>query len=229
MQVVQLELDFSSRLERVQSSRSIPSAEAWQELCLAVDEMERLPPDVRLDIAADAIAKMAQLLHHKAVKHLNVATHNADEMVFEEDFFDQHLAEPPSIDLNRYLKLDERYVRSSKKSHRNAISVAIEVSKESMLESIEPELEPLPVLELEHDEDIGGWSEAIRGWMMANNCRSGSISEIVDATQLSASKAWLAGLLNVNEFELKQENEEDFYSYDGLNLKTETVVQCEVA
>jgi hypothetical protein len=76
-------------------------------------------------------------------------------------------------------------------------SVVEEVTKEValLLAGIEEEEEPLPVMVLEHDEDVGAWAAIVREWMVANNCRSGSIGELVDSTNLSSVKVWIAGLL----------------------------------
>jgi hypothetical protein len=39
---------------------------------------------------------------------------------------------------------------------------------------------------LEHDENIGDWAAIVRRWMRESGVNSVSISEVVDATQLSS-------------------------------------------
>jgi hypothetical protein len=229
MQVVQLELDFSRCLELAKAS---PSIADWQKLCLAFDAaMEQTPASERLAIGADAIVEMAKVFLIRASKFLSFSIDEDGEIVFEEDFFDQFLAEPPPIDVKRYLKVPELYVRNPNKKHKDTESVAGVVDKQELLDSLEPEpepesqLEPLPLLELEHDEDVAAWAAIVRDWMVANNCRCGSISELVDATNLPTVKVWIAALLS--DFELEQTK--DFYSFDGLVLSVESVAQREVA
>jgi len=120
----------------------------------------------------------------------------------------------------------ELYVRSAfEKVHGEGESVVEEVSKEELLDLLESEstLEPMPVLELEHDEDVAAWAAIVRGWMMSVGMDSVSIGEVVDATNLPTVKVWIAALLS--DFELEQTK--DFYSFDGLVLRPETI-HCEV-
>jgi hypothetical protein len=225
MQVVQLELDFSRCLELAKAS---PSIADWHQLCLAFDAaMEQTPASERLAIAADAIVEMAQVFLIRASKFLSFSIDEDGEIVFEEDFFDQFLAEPPAFDAKRYLKAPELYVRNPNKRHKDTESVAEVVDKQELLDLLEPEsqLKPMPLLDLEHDEDVAAWAAIVRGWMVVNNCRCGSISELVDATNLPTVKVWIAGLLS--DFELYQTK--DFYSFDGLILSVESVAQREVA
>ncbi|NJK53656.1 MAG: hypothetical protein HC936_14170 [Leptolyngbyaceae cyanobacterium SU_3_3] len=70
----------------------------------------------------------------------------------------------------------------------------------------EPEQAEVEVVEaieaLEYDENIAAWAAIVREWMVAVGVDSVSISELVDSTELSSVKAWLAGLLG--DFELEQ-------------------------
>jgi hypothetical protein len=72
---------------------------------------------------------------------------------------------------------------------------------------------------------VAAWAEAIRGWMERQGMESVRVSEVVEETNLSSGKAWIAGLLS----DLSLQQTEDFYSYDGLILNLELVAQREVA
>jgi hypothetical protein len=61
--------------------------------------------------------------------------------------------------------------------------------------------------------------------MKSVRAESVRISEVIDATDLSSGKAWIAGLLS--DFELCQTK--DFYSFDGFILNLELVAQREIA
>jgi hypothetical protein len=229
MQVVQLELDFSRCLELAKAS---PSIADWQKLCLAFDAaMEQTPASERLAIGADAIVEMAQVFLIRASKFLSFSIDEDGEIVFEEDFFDQFLAEPPPIDVKRYLKVPELYVRNPNKKHKDTESVAEVVDKQELLDLLEPEslLKPMPLLELEHDEDVAAWAAIVRGWMVSVGVDGVSISEVVDATQLSTVKVWIAGLLCDFELERMSRKDKDFYDAEQLIIRTETFAQCEVA
>jgi hypothetical protein len=60
----------------------------------------------------------------------------------------------------------------------------------------------------------------MRGWMVLKGVHSVSISEVVDAIQLSTFKVWIAGLLC--DFELYQAKE--FYSLEGLILNSKILM-----
>jgi hypothetical protein len=59
----------------------------------------------------------------------------------------------------------------------------------------------------------------VREWMCESGVNSVSIGKVVDSTQLSSVKVWIAGLLS--DFKLHQTK--DFYSFDGLNLSVKSV------
>jgi hypothetical protein len=132
-----------------------------------------------------------------------------------EDALNCYVQQSSSVDLDQYV------VPLGRKEHdypdsRELVSVVVEVSKEELLESLEPEsqLELLPMLELEHDEDVGAWATIVREWMVSAGVDGVNISEVVDATNLPTVKVWIAALLS--NFELEQTK--DFYSFDGLVL-----------
>ncbi len=81
------------------------------------------------------------------------------------------------------------------------------------------------IAQLEYDENIAAWAMAVREWLKRQGLESISISEVIDATNLSAGKVWIAGLLS--DLELRQTR--GFYSFDGLNLGIKVVTQGEVA
>jgi hypothetical protein len=147
-----------------------------------------------------------------------------DGPILDEDLFAEFVRQSFHLELDGLVGVPELYVRDPfEKVHGEGESVVEEVSKEKLLGLLEPEstFEPMPVLELEHDEDVGAWAAIVREWMVTRRMESVSIGEVVDVTSLSSVKVWIAGLLS--DFELRQTK--DFYSFDGLILSTELVVR----
>jgi hypothetical protein len=221
--------EFQRAIRAAMASPKIADVWAlWDSMVASVQGHETR---MQLDMVGDGYLSIVEVVERRAGLFLVREELGGEaEPMMPEDAFSPFVRQHMDIDFSSFV---EGVARKEHDYPDSRVIVSGEETGEigEWLEGVEEGslIEEGDVEALEHDEDVNAWAEAIRGWMMANNFISGSISEIVDATQLSPSKAWLAGLLNVNEFELKQENEEDFYSYDGLILKTETVVQCEVA
>jgi hypothetical protein len=76
-------------------------------------------------------------------------------------------------------------------------SVVEEVTKEValLLAGVEEEEKPMPVMVLEHDEDVGAWAEAIRYWLKRQGLEDAKIVQLEHGTGLSVVKLWVAGLL----------------------------------
>jgi hypothetical protein len=225
--VIQLQLNLWDQLAQAQRS---PQDANWQQLCLAFDTtIVQTPVEMRLATAADAIVEMAEVLAARADEFFSTWRRvPEDGPVLDEDLFAEFVRQSFHLDLDGLVGVPELYVRSAfEKEHGEGESVVEEVSKDELLGLLELEstLEPMPMLDLEHDEDVAAWAAIVRGWMVANNCTCGSISELVDATNLPTVKVWIAGLLS--DFELEQMK--DFYSFDGLILSVESVAQREVA
>jgi hypothetical protein len=227
MAVIQLQLNLWDQLAQAQRS---PQDANWQQLYLAFDTaIDQTPVGLRLATAADAIVEMAEVLAARADEFFSTWRRvPEDGPVLDEDLFAEFVRQSFHLDLEGFVGVPELYVRSAfEKVHGEGESVVAEVSKEELLESLEDEsqLEPMPMLELEHDEDVAAWAAIVREWMMSVGMDSVSISEVVDGTELSSVKVWIAGLLC--DFELNQTK--GFYSFDGLNLSLELVLQREVA
>jgi hypothetical protein len=226
MTIIQLQLNLWDQLAQAQRS---PQDANWQQLCLAFDTaIDRTPVGLRLATAADAIVEMAEVLAARADEFFSAWRRvPEDGPILDENLFAEFVRQSFHLELDGLVDVPELYVRNAlEKVHGDSESVVKEVSKEALLESLEPEsqLEPIPVLELEHDEDVAAWAAIVREWMMSRRVQCGSIGEIVDSTQLSSVKVWIAGLLS--DFDLYQTK--DFYSFDGLVLQPELVLQREV-
>ena len=186
MTAVQLQLNLWQRLEQAQAQ---PEATDWRQLCLAFDEaIELTPVELRLATAADAIKQMADVLLARATAWAEDWNRRpGDGPVLDEDLFAELVRQSFSLDLSGLVDEPELYVRSaSEKAHEDAESVVEYREKTEVL----AELESLvgqdlgnAEVELEHDEEVGAWAEAIRGWMerqgvrvcwQSLNCRLGS-------------------------------------------------------
>ena len=193
---------------------------------LAFDEMiERTPVRLKLATAADAIEQMADVLLSRTIAWVeDWSCKLGDGPVLDEDLFSELVRQSFSLDLSGLVDEPVLYVRSaSEKSHEEAESVVEYREKTEVLAELESFVEEdagEDLEQLEYDEDVAAWAKAIRGWMERQGLESVRISEIIDATNLSGGKVWIAGLLS----DLSLQQTKDFYSFDGLNVKTEAVV-----
>jgi hypothetical protein len=228
MTIIQLQLNLWQQLEQAQAE---PQATDWRQLCLAFDEaIDRTPVGLRLAIAADAIEQMAEVLAARASAWAeDWYRQPEDGPVLSEDLFSEFVRQSLSLDLSELVAKPELYMRSvSEKSYEDAESVVEYRDKNDVLTELESfvgEEQEGDIEALEYDEDIGAWAEMIRLWMKLGRIESASIRETIKETNLSAGKIWIAGLLS----DLSLQQTKDFYSFDGLLLRTEPVVQCEVA
>jgi hypothetical protein len=237
MTIIQLQLNLWDQLAQAQRS---PQDANWHQLCLAFDtamltlqESDQTPVGLRLATAADAIVEMAEVLAARADEFFSAWRRvPEDGPILDEDLFAEFVRQSFHLELDGLVGVPELYVRNALgKVHGDGESVVEEVSKEELLESLEPEsqLEPMPLLELEHDEDVGAWAAIVREWMMSRRVQCGSISEVVNATNLPTVKVWIAALLSNFELDRISKKEIDFYDVEQLIIRTETFARCEVA
>jgi hypothetical protein len=222
MTVIQLQLNLWDQLAQAQRS---PQDANWQQLCLAFDTaIDQTPVGLRLATAADAIGQMAEVLAARADEFFSTWRRvPEDGPILDEDLFAEFVRQSFHLELDGLVGVPELYVRDPfEKVHGDGESVVEEVSKEELLGLLEPEsqLEPLPMLELEHDEDVGAWAFLVREWMVSVGVEYGSISEIVNNTQLSSVKVWLSALLSDFKLERMSHEDKDFYDAEQLILRT---------
>jgi hypothetical protein len=212
----QLELQLWQTLQTAQAQPELAKVGAlWFRMEEAIQEREI---KAQVEISAEAILQMARVVERRLqVLDEAVAMRSGADPVMAANAFDRFVRQYMDVDFDQFVE------EIGRKEHeypecRELVSVVEEVSKEELLGLLEPEsqLEPMPMLELEHDEDVGAWAAIVREWMVSVGVEYGSISEIVGSTQLSSVKVWIAGLLG--DFDLHQTK--DFYSFDGLVLES---------
>jgi hypothetical protein len=96
-------------------------------------------------------------------------------------------------------------------------SVVVEVTKEQalLLAGVEEEEElGDAIIQLEYDEDIAAWADAVRVWMQRQGLESAAIARLQQDTGLSAVKLWLTGLLGG----LVLEQRGGFYDAKGVAI-----------
>jgi hypothetical protein len=230
MNAIQLELDFRSAIALALAE---PEAADLRQLWLSLEpELRELSQKEQLSVAGQALCDLAEVCQRRAelmwVEWQD--QHNTDGPIPDEDFLSGLVQKTMFLDISELVKQPT--------SHRAAAcvgdegeSVVEEVSKEQalLLAGVEAEEErekPEDVIAQQgYDEDIAAWAMAIRRWMERQGLESVRISEVIDATDLSRGKVWIAGLLS----DLSLQQTKDFYSFDGLNLSLELVAQQEVA
>jgi hypothetical protein len=218
MQSRQLELNFSCLLA---NAKAAPLITDWQQLCLSFDAamqtrgLDDISASERLAIAADAIVEMTEVFYQRASQYLSFSTNTAGEIIFEEDFFDQFLAEQPTFDPAKYLKDEPLYQRSK----------VATISKEKALEfAYEPEL-PLTetevgeaIVALEYDEDVSGWTNQIFKWLKDKKRTSAALVEMEQCIGLTMVQLLLAGLLEQDVLEIQLGEGREFYEREGVAL-----------
>jgi hypothetical protein len=200
MPILQLELNLWQQLAEAQQS---PQAVDWQQLCLAFDEaIDRTPVGQRLATAADAIEQMADVFAARANEFFS--TWNRQRVahegpILDDDLFAEFVRQSFHLDLDGLVGVPELYARSaSEKSHEDAESLVGEVTKETALllagaaDEVEPEV---AIAQLEYDEDVAAWAEAIRGWMERHQTKEVVLAELLKGVNLPVVKCWLGVIL----------------------------------
>jgi hypothetical protein len=219
MTIIQLQLNLWQQLEQAQAA---PQATDWRQLCLAFDEaIDQTPVGLRLAIAADAIEQMADVLAARALAWAeDWYRQPGDGPVLSEDLFSEFVRQSLSLDLSELVAVPELYVRCvSEKSHEDADSVVEAVNKEQALllaGADEEELEKLEdvIAQLEYDEDIAAWADAIRLWMQRQGMNEVTLAVLLKGTNLPIVKCWLALLLG--GFQLRLNKTKGFYDIQGI-------------
>ena len=213
MTAIQLQLNLWQRLEQAQAS---PEATDWRQLCLAFDEaIDLTPVELRLATAADAIEQMADVLLARATAWAEDWNRRpGDGPVLDEDLFAELVRQSFSLDLSGLVDEPALYVRSaSEKVHDDVESVVEYREKTEVLAELES-LVGQDAEQLEYDEDVGAWADAIRGWMERQGLESAGMIQLQDGSGLSTVKLWLASLL----CGLGMEQRGAFYDVGGVAI-----------
>ena len=137
--------------------------------------------------------------------------------MLDEDLFAELVRQSFSLDLSGLVDEPELYVRSaSEKVHDDAESVVEYREKTEVLaelDSVDEDTGEAEV-ELEHDEDVGAWTEVIREWMQRQGLESALMTQLQTGSGLSMVKLWLAALL----CGLGMEQRGGFYDVEGVAI-----------
>ena len=177
MTAVQLQLNLWQQLEQAQAS---PEATDWRQLCRAFDEaIDLTPVELRLATGAAAIEQMADLLLARATAWAEDWNRRpGDGPVLDEDLFAELVRQSFSLDLSGLVDEPELYMRAaSEKSHEDAESVVEYREKAEVLAELESFVgeDAEDVEQLEYDENIAAWAEAVRVWMLAAASRGSGV------------------------------------------------------
>ena len=225
MQGVQLELDFSMLIKRAKTSFSVEQWQKdWSQLCLVFDtEIEEAAIQERLAVEVNAIVELAEVIYVRASRLGSFSMVEKGEIAFEEDFFDQFLAQPPTFDPDKYLLKDDLYQRSPSQATVISKDKALEFAYEPEPEHTLAEAEVVEKLDaLEYDENVSGWAEVIQTWLKKHKLQSAALAQLEQNSGLSIVQLLLAGLLQqgVLEIQLEEGREavERFYERGGVAI-----------
>jgi hypothetical protein len=191
----------------------------WDAMVASVQEQE---PRMQLNMAGEGFLDIAKVMERRAAVFLvRPQLGAAQEPIMPEDAFSPFVRHFMDIDFS---SLVEGVARKEHDYPDSRVVFSGDVSGELdlWLEGAEgvSTIGEGDVEALEHDEDVMAWADLIRAWVRQQG-RTVSISDVMKATHLSASRIWIAALLNHFEFELKN----DFYSCDRLILSVDSVDQ----
>ncbi len=193
----------------------------WDALVLGV---QGLDTRAQLDGVGEGYLSIVEVVERRAAIFLVRPELEGQEPLMPEDAFSPYVRQFIDVNFSSFVEglerkehdyPDSRVIVSGEKAEDVG-----EWLEDSEVESTIGE----DVEELEHDEDVKAWTDVVREWVRQQG-RAVSIGEVTDATNLSVSRVWIAGLLNYFEFEKKN----DFYSPDRLILSVEAITQDEGA
>jgi hypothetical protein len=198
------------------------TADVWMLWDAMVASVLGLDTRIQLGLVGEGFLRIAEVVERRAAVFLVRSELEGQEPMMPEDAFSRFVRQFMDVDFSSFVE------EVGRKEHDYPDSRVIFSGSEA--EDLDAWLEDVSTVNeedvesLEHDEDVKAWADVVRGWVRQQG-RTVSIGEVTDATNLSASRVWIAGLLNSFEFEKKI----DFYSPDRLILSVEAVVQDEVA
>jgi hypothetical protein len=217
MNAIQLELDFRNAIAHALAE---PEAADLRQLWLSLEpELRELSQKEQLSVAGQALCDLAEVCQRRAelmwVEWQD--SHNTEGPIPDEDFLSGLVQKTMFLDISELVK-QPKSRRATGVVGENGESVVAEVTKEQalLLAGAEVEKEPLPLLDLEHDEDVGAWAMAIRLWMEQQELESAAIAQLQQSTGLSVIKLWLAGLLGELDSGLRLEQRGGFYDTAGV-------------
>jgi hypothetical protein len=231
MKPIQLALDFKSAIALALAEPEVADLrQLWRSL---EPELLGLTRKEQLQVAGQALCDLAEVCQRRAELMWNEwqDSHNTEGPIPDDDFLAGLVQKTMFLDISGLVRQPKSRKVTGDDVEEEGDSVVEEVTKEValLLAGAEEEDEPIPVMVLEHDEDVGAWAAIVREWMVANNCKCGSIGEVVNSTRLSSVQVWIAGLLSDFELERMSRKDKDFYDAEQLIIRTEIFTQREVA
>ncbi len=228
MQPIQLELNLWGNLEQAATApESANLGKLWQQLEAAIAP---LPQQLKLQIAAQAILRIAQI-HASRAQRLLDDWEDADNCdfgpVLDEDMLAGMMRQTMTLDLDALLEEPPYYPRSSTS---NPKSVAGVVDKLAMLQvlhemaALQSEQAQDPT-QVAHSEDISAWAGAISQWMKHTSTgKAITLIGLQQSLEIPLIEVWLGLLLSV-EHHYEWEQRGDFYEPQTLWLRLANAVE----
>jgi hypothetical protein len=218
MKAIQLELDFRSAITHALAEPEVADLrQLWRSL---EPELLGLSQKEQLSVAGQALCDLAEVCQRRADLMWDewVDQHNTDGPIPDEDFLAGLVQKSMFLDISGLVK--------QPKSRRGVVaavedegeSVAKEVTKEIalLLAGAEDEVEPdESIAQLEYDEDIAAWANAIALWMQQQKLERVGFVELLDGVGYPVVKGWLAVLLDEG-LAIDRLEGSDFYRSAGI-------------
>jgi hypothetical protein len=231
MKAIQLELDFQSAIALALAEPEVADLrQLWRSL---EPELLRLSEKEQLQMAGQALCDLAQVCQRRAELMWDewVDRHNTDGPIPDEDFLAGLVQKSMFLDISSLVKQPKARRGVVAAVEEDGESVAAEVSKETalLLAGAVDEVEPEDAIaQLEYDEDIAAWANAIALWMQHQKLERVGFAELLDGVSYPVVKGWLAVLLDEG-FAMDRLEGSEFYQSTGIlvALKQEEIaVAC---
>jgi hypothetical protein len=216
MKAIQLELDFRSAIAQALAEPEVADLrQLWRSLepgLLGLTEKEQL------QVAGQALCDLAEVCQRRAELMWDewVDQHNTEGPIPDEDFLAGLVQKTMFLDISELVK-QPKSRRAAGSMVDGGESVVGEVTKEQALllagVKVEEELGNA-IAQLEYDEDITAWADAIRGWMQRQGMDEVTLAVLLKGANLPMVKCWLALLLG--GFELRLNKTKGFYDIQGI-------------
>lgn len=218
--VKQLELQlWASLSEAAEVPEAAELAQLWQLLDVTLVDQET---PKQLEIAAEAIAQIAEVFQERSVRmfeELEAAT-SEEGPVMPIDAFDRYVRQSMQVDLEQFIepplswarKVPQRSPRDFVEDERSVVGV---LDQAALLQALDEQMSQDPglteaevfnrALGVAHEEDVTAWVEGINRWMQSSARSSVSLLELQRSLEMPLVQVWLALLLG--EYPLEQRGE----------------------
>ena len=222
----QLELPLWTRLQ--DATHAPDEANLGQLLTLLEESLQGLELGEQLQIAAEAIQQLAEVVHTRSERIFAalMATTQKEGVVMPTDAFDRYVRQTMAVDFEAFIEplptlsvplKPSDVVNPLELAESEPETVVGELDRDRFLQALDDQMQQHPgfseaevinqVFAIAHEEDVSGWVGAIAAWLAEHPHQSIPLVHLQRTVQQPLSHLWLGALLG--GFHLEQRG--DFY------------------